>query len=359
MKIQNFNIPAAFKTFNTVKELAPIAENANGKFSLDFKFSSDLDYYLSPLYETVNGKGRFQSKNIQLTNVKALTTLANLSKWEKLKNPSVKDVDLKFVIKNGNITVEPTKMELAGAEIEFGGTQSLDKKMDYDLKMDIPRKEFGEGVNKAIDNLFAQTGTGIKMSENIKLNAKIVGTVDNPKVKLAGSKDGGVKDAVKEEVGEEAKKYIGDADKEVKKLIADAEKEADKIRVEAKKTGDNLIKEADKQGDKLKKEADKQSKNLITEADKQAEKLINEAKNPIAKIAAKKSAELLQKEAKKSADKINAEADKNAKKLHNEAKEKADKLNEEADKKANQVIEKATNESDKIKNKADNKADNL
>jgi len=359
MNITDFDIPAAFETFNTVKQLAPVAKNANGKFSFDFDFSSNLDYYLSPVYKTLNGKGRFQSKNIQLKEVKALTKLSELTKWKKLSDPSLKDIDIKFEIKDGNIKVDPTKMKLGKSELEFGGTQNLDKKIDYDLKFKIPRKELGESVNKVVDNLIAKTGKDIDIAKNIQINAKVVGTVNNPKVKLAGSKDGGVKDEIKKEIGEEAKKLIGDADKEIQKLIADAEKEADKIREEAKKAGDKLVAESDKQGDKLKAEADKQGKKLIAEAEKQAEKLVNDAKNPITKIAAKKSANLLKKEAKKSADKINAEADKKAKQLHDEAQKKADQLNVEADKKANKLISKANVKAEELKKKADNKADNL
>ncbi|RLD62057.1 MAG: hypothetical protein DRI95_13525 [Bacteroidetes bacterium] len=359
MNIKDFNIPAAFETFNTVKQLAPIAKNTNGKFSLDFDFSSDLDYYLSPVYKTLNGKGRFQSENIELKNVETLTKLAKLTKWKKLADPSLKNVDLKFEIKNGNIKVDPTKMNLGKSELEFGGTQGLDKKLDYDLKFNIPRKELGESVNKVVDNLLAKTGKQINIAENIQINAKVVGTVDNPKVKLVGSKDGGVKDEIKKEIGEEAKKLIGDADEDIQKIIADAEKEADKILQEAKKAGDKLVTEADKQGDKLKVEADRKGEQLIAEADKQSKDLIDKAKNPIAKIAAKKSAEILKKEAKKSADKLNVEADKKAKQLHDEAEKKANQLNDEADKKADKVIDSAKTKAETLKNKADSKADNL
>ncbi len=359
MNVKDFNIPDAFETFNTVKQLAPIAKNTNGKFSLDFKFSTDLDYYLSPVYKTLNGKGRFQSENIKLKDVESLTKLAELTKWKKLANPSLKNIDLKFEIKNGNIKVDPTKMKMGKSEFEFGGTQGIDQKIDYDLKMKIPRDELGGSINKVVDNLFAKTGKEIDIAKNIQINAKVVGTVTDPKVRLAGSKDGGVKDEIKEEIGAEAKKLIGDVDKEAQKLIAEAEKEVEKIKAEAKKAGDKLVVEADKQADKLKDEADKKAKQLVGEADKQAAKLLSDAKNPITKIAAKKSGELLKKEAKKSADKLNVEADKNAKKIHNEAQTKADKLNVEADKKSDKLLDNAKVKAEKLKSDADNKADNL
>ncbi|MEN8121270.1 MAG: AsmA-like C-terminal region-containing protein [Bacteroidota bacterium] len=359
MKIKDFNIPAAFDAFNTVQQLAPVAKNANGQFSLDFGFSSDLDYYLSPVYNTLNGKGGFLSEYIKLTGVETFTKLANLIKWPKISNPALKNIDLKFQIKDGNIKVDPTKMQLGKSEIEFGGTQGLDKKLDYDLKLNIPSKELGASVNNVVNNLVSKTGKEVDIAGNIPIGAKIVGTVDDPKVKLAGSKDGGVKEEIKEEIGEEAKKLIGDADEKVKKIIADAEKEADKIRAEAKKAGEKLVTEADKQGDKLKLEADNKGKQLIAEADKKAQKLVDEAKNPIAKIAAKKSGELLKKEAQKTADKLNAEADKKAQRLHDEAQLKADELDAEADKKANLVIDNAKTKAENLKEKGEGKADNL
>ena len=358
MNIKNFEIPAAFEAFNTVREIAPLAKNANGNFSLDFNFSSTLDYHLSPVYKTLNGKGRFQSKNIRLKGVKSLKKLAELTKWEKISDPSLKNIDLKFEITNGNVKVEPTKMKMGKSDFEFGGTQSIDKKMNYDIKLNVPKKELGKKVNKVVDNLFAKTGKKIDIKD-IKINAKVVGNVDNPKVKLVGNQDGGLKDQLKNEVGEEAKKLIGDADKEIQKLIADAEKEADKIRTEADKAGKKLVEEADKKGNKLKAESDKQGKKLIAEADKQAKELIDNANNPIKKIAAEKSAKLIKKKAKQSANKLNTEADKQAKVLHNEAQKKADKLNNEADNKAEKVIEKAKLKAEKMKKSGNNKVKNL
>lgn len=359
MDIKDFDIPATFDAFNTVKQMAPIAKKAKGKFSIDFEFDSDLDYNLNPVYKTFNGEGRLRSNNIKLEGVKAFTALADITKWKKLAEPSIKNVDLKFKIKNGNIKVEPTKMKMGKSELEFGGTQGLDKEIDYDLKFTVPRKELGSAVNNIVDNLIAKTGKDLDVAKNININAKVVGTVNDPKVKLAGSKNGGVKEEIQEKVGKEAKKAINKADEEVQKLITKAEAEADRIRKQADEAGRKFIMEADEQGEMLVLKADKQGKNLIAGADKQAANLIAKAKNSISKIAAKKSAEILQKEAKKSADKLNKEAAQKAQLLHAEAQKKANQLNDKADKIANAVIDKAKSKSEKLKNKAEKKADNL
>lgn len=359
MNVKNLDLPATFEAFNTVQRLAPIAKKAQGDFTLDFDFSSSLDYYLNPVYKTMNGKGRFQSKNIALKDVKTFNILAKLTKWNKLEKPALKDVDLRFSIENGNIKVEPTDIKLGKSKMEFGGTQSLEGDLNYDLKFAIARKDLGSGINQFADNLLAKTGKNIDIGDEIKLNALIAGTIDEPKVKLAGSKEGDVKQQVKDAAGDEAKKAIEKADEQAQKIIAQAEKEAEKIKNEADEAGKKLIAQADKKGEQLKAEADKQAQKIIAEADKQGKDLIAKANNPIAKAAAKKAAEKLNKEAQKSATKVKAEADKKAQQLHNEAQKKADKLNEEADKKANAVIEKAKKETEDMKNKADNKADNL
>jgi len=361
LKIKDFNIPAAFNAFNTVKQLAPIAKNANGKFSLDFDFATDLDYYLSPKYETLNGKGRFLSKEIGISKSKALQKLADVTKWKKLEEPSLKDLDLKFKIVNGNLSVDPTKMKLGKSEMEFGGTQNLNKDINYNIGLNIPRKELGEAINSVVDNLLAKTGKDIQLAENIKLDVIVEGKVDDPKFKLKGSKEGegGIKQEIKKGLSDEAKKIIEDADKQAQALIDKAKLEAEKIKAEAKKAGESLVKEADIQGDKLKVEADKKGKDLITEADKQAAELIKKATNPISQISAKKAAELLQKEAKDGAAKLNKEADNSAKKLHDEAQAKADKLNEEADSKANAMVAKAEKEAQVLKENANNKVDKM
>ncbi|MCF6242744.1 MAG: AsmA family protein, partial [Bacteroidales bacterium] len=171
MKVKNLDLPATFETFNTVQRLAPIAKKAQGDFTMDFDFSTSLDYYLNPVYKTMNGKGRFQSKNIALKDVKTFNILAKLTKWDKLENPALKDVDLKFSIENGNIKVEPTDIKLGKSKMEFGGTQSLEGNLNYDLKFAIARKDLGEGINQFADNLLAKTGKNIDLGDEIKLNA--------------------------------------------------------------------------------------------------------------------------------------------------------------------------------------------
>jgi cell division septum initiation protein DivIVA len=344
LKIKDFNIPAAFEAFNTVKQLAPIAKNANGKFSLDFDFATDLDYHMSPKYETLNGSGRFQSKEISITNSNALGKLASVTKWKKLENPSLNDVDLKFKTKNGNITVDPTKMKLGNSEMEFSGSQNLNKEINYKLGLNIPSKELGKAVNELVSNLLASTGKQINVGENIKMNVFVVGTLNDPKFSLSGKKgdnEGGVKEQIKSEIkkglSDEAKKLIEEADKKAQALIDKANEEAEKIKTEAKKAGEKLVQEADVQGEKLK-----------TEADKKGQELIDNAGNPIAKAGAKKAAE-----------KLNKEAEKSAQKLHDEAQTKADKLNQEAEKKADDLVAKAEAEAQKIKDEANKKAENM
>ncbi len=339
--IKNFNIPAAFEAFNTVKQLAPIAKNTNGKFSLDFDFKTDLDYNLNPNYKTLNGEGKFKSKEISISKSKALSKLAAVTKWKKLENPSLNDVDLQFKIKNGNITVNPTTMKFGNSEVEFGGSQNLDRSIDYKIGMNIPRKELGAAINNLADNLIAKTGNKVNLAENIKMNVFVKGSLDEPKFSLSGSdgKGGGVKEQVKEKAKtaakDEAKKVIDKVDTKSKEMIEKAKKEADKIRAEAKKAGEKLVAEADKKGEQIKAEAAKQAKSLV-----------EKASNPIAKMGAKKSAQV-----------INEKADKTAKKLHDEAQAKADKLNQEADKKAKAVIKKAEDSAAKAKSKADKKVD--
>jgi vacuolar-type H+-ATPase subunit H len=363
LNIKDFDIPAAFEAFNTVKQMAPIAKNTNGKFSLDFSFDSKMDYHLNPKYETLNGKGRFQSKDISVTKSEALQKLADLTKWKKLENLSLKDVDLKFQIENGNLKVEPTKLKLGQTEMVFGGSQNLNKDINYDIGLNIPRKELGEAVNNLVDNLIAKTGKDIKLAENIKMDIVVVGKINDPKFKLKGSKDdsgeGGIKQEIKKNLSNEAKKLIEDADKQAQALISKAKQESDKIKAEAKNAGEKLVKGADDQGLKLKDEADKKGKQLIAEADKKAQELIDKASNPIAKIGAKKSAEIIQKEARESATKINTEAEKSAKKLHDEAQVKSDKLNAEAGSKADALLAKAEKEAAQIKENANKKAEKM
>lgn len=316
MNMKDFDIPSTFSTFNTVKKLAPVAENAKGKISADMTLNSRLDATMSPVYSTMQGKGKLMSQNIEIGNSKMFTKLGDALKNDKFKKISLNDLNLSFEIKDGRVFIEPFETKLFSGKMIIGGDQGIDQTLNYAITFSIPRSEFGGAANAALAGLTsaaASKGLNIEPGEMVNIDAKVVGTVTDPKVQLNLKESGknalkDVKDQLKnvatEKVGAVKEDVKAKAREQADKLIKDAEAEAQKIRDLAKSGADQIRKESDAA----------------------AEKLTKDVKNPLQKVAQQKLAEKTKKEGYEKAAKLEKEADLKAQALVEKAKAEAEKL---------------------------------
>lgn len=314
--IKGIEIDQAFATFNTVKKIAPIAEHAKGKVSSDLKVEGLLDQKMEPIYETMQGRGTLTSDDIVLKGGPFLTKLSNTVKVPGLSEQNVQDLDATFVIENGKVTTNPFDVKIDAMTATVSGWVSFEEKIDYLMKMKIPREELGSEFNQLAEGLLGQAnsflGGNMSLGEYINMNVSIEGSLYDPSItpQFAGMEGG----SVKEQATEKVKEVI---DEQVDKAKEDLSEKADEILADAQKKADKLVEEAEKAADKLRKEADKQ-----------AQKLIDEAKNPLAKAGAKLAADRVKKEADEKADDLIEEAQKQADKIMADARKQADKIND-------------------------------
>lgn len=319
LDINGFDIKQAFNAFNAVQEIAPIAEKCEGKVSLDVSLSTRLTRELSPVYETMNGKGSLQTKQVGISDVEIFDKIADKLKNDKYRNTTLGDLNLSFILTNGNIEIKPFKVKIAGREAEIKGKQGIDQSIEYKIATSI--------TNEKISRIFSSV-TNTETSDQSNVEITIGGTLNNPKItafksaliddvkNIVDEKIKEVKEEIKEELSEKAQKIIEDADKEAQKIIETAEKTTVKIKKSAKVAGEELIETAEKQGENLVKKA---------------------GSNPIKKRLAEES----------------------AKKLKSEAEKKAKQLDKEAEEKSNKIVKKAKTEAADIKKKAAEKAENM
>lgn len=330
-QMDNIDITKTFESFESVQRLAPFAKYCNGRINLILDFTTTLDYFMNPVYNTLNGNGGFSSQSIEIKNNKLFSSLGEKTKIKSLQQPALKDVDVQFTIEDGNIIIEPTTFNMNGSEASVQGTTNLDKTINYQIGMNVPKNTANSLLNKVADN---------ELSDNLKIYATIGGTIDDPKITgFNSSITDAVKDKIedlKDELSEKALQYIEEIDEKAEKLVENA-----------KAKRDSLIKKAEQESIKLKAKAKETSEQILAEANKKADELVAKAKNPVAKIAAEKAAEKLKDEAKikaeKSLNKSNQEIDNMLNKTKNEANEMVLKAEKEADEMKTQAREKAKN----------------
>ncbi|MEE3447827.1 MAG: hypothetical protein VZQ51_04355, partial [Bacteroidales bacterium] len=337
LDLSEIDIQTTAKTFNTVEKLAPIATSCHGNMTAKLNFKTELDNYLNPDLKTVNGDGRLVTSSVGIKDSKVFNLLGTAAKNESLKNPTIKNVNLGFRIKDGNVEIDSTALNLAGQDANFYGTVGLDESLDMKVGMTLAETVANSLLSKAV---------GSEKAGQIKVIAEIGGTVSDPKIKgFSTSATDALKDLAQEKI-QEAKEKVSD---EAKKLIADAKAQGDKLIAEAKKQKESLVAAAKTTAEQAKKAAKETRDKAVETAKTEAQKAVNKASNPIAKAAAQKAADKAIQDATQKADKALSEANAKADSAVTEAEKQGDKLVSEAQKKADQLNDEAVKKAESIK----------
>lgn len=185
--VQDINIQKAFKTFVTVKALAPIAAFVQGDFSGDLSLNTLLNDKLYPKLTSLNSIGNIRIPNL---NVKGFTPLMQLSSQlglKQLQNVDLHKLLLHFKVDSGFLKVKPFDLNIDGIKMNIAGKNGLNKVIDYTINMDIPRAKLGD-ANNAITNLISKannaTGGNLDLGASVPVAVHLGGTVTRPEIKL-------------------------------------------------------------------------------------------------------------------------------------------------------------------------------
>jgi hypothetical protein len=283
MTLSNIDVQQSYKTFVTIRRMAPIANYTSGRFSMEMKMNTALDNKLSPIFPSFNGYGKFSANSLSIKGSKLFGKVADELKMERFKELSLQKVAFDYTITNGLIEVKPFDVKMGDINTNIGGSTGLDQSLNYIFKFDIPRASMGNAGNQVASGLVAQAnakGANFSLGERVNIDALVTGTVTDPKVSL-GMK--GMLDNALEDLKQKAKQAI---DEKLTQVKDKAKEEIDKAKAEA---------------ERLKKEAEEKAKAGMdaakTKAEAEAAALKKKAEEEAA--AAKKKAE---DEAKKKAE---------------------------------------------------------
>jgi hypothetical protein len=260
LDIKEVKVKDAYSTFNSLQALAPVAKNIEGNFSTKMTIAGDLDNAMSPVMNTLFGKGALSLASASLTGNSVLSGIQNVTKTNNLLPMSLKDILIQFEIKDGKVFVKPFDVNAGNTKMKVQGNQSVTGDLDYLVNLDVPTGVVGSQVNGALASI---SGKPAGNNSNVKFDLKVLGTYDKPKITLAGSSvkeqaTDAVKDAVTNRVKDELKN-----NEQIKKAQAEAE-----ARLKAEQ--DRLKREAE---EKIKKEAEQRLKDeAARQAQQQAEK---------------------------------------------------------------------------------------
>ena len=232
----------------TIQKLAPISKHLEGKFSTNFALAGELGQDMMPVMGTMTGKGIIEVVRAAVKNIKVLNKIGETTKFKEVQDFIVENKDIAAEILNGNLLVKPFDIKAGDTKMTIGGMNNLSGGIDYGVAMDVPTGKVGSALNNKLSSFAGMKD--YKGAERVTLNLKVGGTVDDPKVALAGGS---------------AKAQAKDMVKDMVKSRLDTEK--DKLQIRRQVAEDSLRNELDRR----RKEAEEKARIELEKKRKEAE----------------------------------------------------------------------------------------
>ena len=325
--LKSIDIQELSSNFLTVEKLAPIMKYASGKISSDFNMTTDLTTSFEPILSSLTSLGNISSNSINISGFKSLEKLESVTKLSNLSSQKLQNFVTKFKVKDGKISVTPFTIKLGDISTDVSGFTTLEKQMDYNLKMNVPKDQLPQEIIKEVEALLSKANAIVQivnissLPDIIPVDVKMFGDVTNPNITF------NMKEAIMNALGVEGNivEHLTETIKDTVTTIVN--EQIDNAKEEIEKQKQKILNDAQKEADKIIAEAKKAADLVRSEGDKQAAELIKQAgSNPIKKKIAEAAAKKIQESAEKNAKKLEDEGKKQADGIMKNAREQADKL---------------------------------
>lgn len=138
IKASDFDIQRAYKEITLFREMVTMAKDAYGQVSLNYQLGGNLDKNMFPVFRSLAGSGSMTLENIEFKGFNLLGAIAKETDTKSLEEGKVSDVEIKTTIKDNVMTIERTRMKMAGFRPRFEGQISLDGEMNIGFRLGLP-----------------------------------------------------------------------------------------------------------------------------------------------------------------------------------------------------------------------------
>ena len=321
--IANADVAQAFEALTTVKTLAPVAGYAQGSFSTSLHLNGPLSDALTPVLTALTGRGTLETTRMALQSFPLMDRLADALNSTRLRNPALRAISTAISIRDGRLHVRPFEVEAGDVTFMVGGSNGIDRSLDYEIIVRLPQSSIESDVRQALSGLFARAGEAGGALENasiVQVAVQVGGTIDDPSIELdVGT---GVQNVLQS--------LAGAARTSVDSTTAELEQRVDSMgedaRRQAEAAAQRLIDEAEQRANVIREEARTIAETIRKEAYERADSLVARATSTVARLAAERAAERIRREADERATGITTEADSRADAVVAEARLEAARL---------------------------------
>lgn len=138
LKADSFDIQKAYKEIKLFREMATMAENVQGRVSLNYQLSGLLNDSMYPILPTIKGGGTLSLQKIKLKGFKLFSAINKETGKELDANADLSKIDIKSTIDKNILTIEKLKLKVAGFKPKFKGQMSLDGQLNLQCRLGLP-----------------------------------------------------------------------------------------------------------------------------------------------------------------------------------------------------------------------------
>ncbi|MDR7212361.1 AsmA family protein [Flavobacterium piscis] len=137
-KAKDFSVQRAYKEIPMFHNMVTAAEKAEGIISVDYKIIGDLNGNMEPIYESLEGKGTLNLRDVKVKGLKLLDGISSKTGQNSLSNPDMKGIEIKTTIDNNLIHIEDFTFSVASFRPTIKGTTSFDGLLDLRMRLGLP-----------------------------------------------------------------------------------------------------------------------------------------------------------------------------------------------------------------------------
>ena len=134
---KDFDIKRAYREISAFRKLATSAAKAEGLVSLDYQLKGALDANMDPIYPSLVGGGVLSVKKVKMNGFRLFGAVSKKTGHD-INNPDISEVALKSTIANNTMTIQRTKLRVAGFRPRFEGTVGLDGRLNMKFRLGLP-----------------------------------------------------------------------------------------------------------------------------------------------------------------------------------------------------------------------------
>jgi AsmA protein len=135
---RDFSVQRAYKEIPMFHDMVTAAEKAEGIISIDYKVKGDLDGNMGPIYESLEGAGTINLRDVKVKGLKLFEGISSQTGQKSLDDPGLEGIEIKSTIDNNLIHIEPFTFSVASFKPTIKGTTSFDGLLDLRMRLGLP-----------------------------------------------------------------------------------------------------------------------------------------------------------------------------------------------------------------------------